>query len=326
MSREAVRDQGPRGARLSRTGAADLWHAWWRHHLDSALDSFGRLADAPLQTLMTSLVVAIALVLPAVLLLTLANVQRLGERWDTDPKLTVYLHLQAQPAAIEGLQKRLRTLPNVANLEYVSPEQALKEFQMQSGFGEALAGLDHNPLPPTLVIAPADTAPAALDSLRAQVAAEPIVQEVALDMAWVRRLHAYMELGRQLVLGLAGLLALGVLLVIGNTIRLEIESRRDEIVVTKLVGATDGFVRRPFLYTGAWYGVVGGLLACLLVSTGTALLDQSVQQLAASYQSDFRLQGLGMSGCSLLVLVCVGLGLLGAWVAVGRHLNGIEPR
>jgi len=320
------RDTGARGAHQSRTGFADLWHAWWRHHMDSAFDSFGRLADAPLQTLMTSLVVAIALVLPAALLLALANVQRLGDRWDTDPKLTVYLHLQAQPAAIENLRERLPKLPNVVSLEYVSPDQALREFQAQSGFGEALAGLDHNPLPPTLVITPADTAPDALEKLRTEVAAEPIVQEVALDMTWVRRLHAYMELGRQLVLGLAGLLALGVLLVIGNTIRLEIESRRDEIVVTKLVGATNGFVRRPFLYAGAWYGVVGGLLACLLVSTGTALLDQSVHRLAVSYQSDFRLQGLGLQGCSLLVLGCAGLGLLGAWVAVGRHLSAIEPR
>lgn len=326
MSRSAGRDSGARGARQSRTGFADLWQAWWRHHLDSALDGLGRLADAPLQTLMTSLVVAIALVLPAALLLALANVQRLGERWDTDPKLTVYLHLQAQPAAIEGLRRELQALPEVAALEYVSPEQALREFQAQSGFGEALAGLDHNPLPPTLVIDPAAHSPEALDQLRARVAAEAIVQEVALDMTWVRRLHAYMQLGRQLVLGLAGLLALGVLLVIGNTIRLEIESRRDEILVAKLVGATNGFVRRPLLYTGAWYGVLGGLLACLLVSTGSALLDQSVRQLAASYQSDFRLQGLGLAGCGLLVSACVGLGLIGAWLAVGRHLSAIEPR
>jgi cell division transport system permease protein len=326
MNRDNGRDTGARGAHLSRTGFSDLWQAWWRHHLDSALDGFGRLADAPLQTLMTSLVVAIALVLPAVLLLALANVQRLGERWDADPKLTAYLHLQAQPAAIEVLRERLQTLPEVVRLDYVSQEQALREFQAQSGFGEALAGLDHNPLPPTLVITPSSTSPEALDKLRAKVAAEAIVQEVALDMAWVRRLHAYMEFGRQLVLGLAGLLALGVLLVIGNTIRLEIESRRDEIVVTKLVGATNGFVRRPFLYTGAWYGVIGGLLACLLISTGAALLDKSVRQLAASYQSDFQLQGLGLAGCGLLMLGCVGLGLVGAWLAVGRHLSAIEPR
>lgn len=322
------RDPTARGARQSRTSTGDLWQAWWRHHRDSALDSFGRLADAPLQTLMTSLVVAIALVLPAVLLLALANLQRLGERWDTDPKLTVYLHPQAQPAAIDGLRRQLEALPQVAALEYWSPEQALAEFQAQSGFGDALAGLDHNPLPPTLMITPTPeaAAPASLELLRAQLAAEAVVQEVALDMAWVRRLHAYMDLGRRLVLGLAGLLALGVLLAIGNTIRLEIENRRDEIVVAKLVGATNGFVRRPLLYAGAWYGVLGGLLACLLVSAGTASLTGAAARLAAAYQSDFQLRGLGFTGSCLLVLSCVALGLLGAWLAVGRHLSAIEPR
>lgn len=324
MSREAL----SRGAQQSRTGVRELWQAWWRHHQASALDSFGRLADTPLQTLMTTLVVAIALALPATLLLALANVQRLGDRWDSNPKLTVYLHLQAQPTAIEGLQKQLRALPEVQELEYLSPDDALQEFQAQAGFRDALAALDQNPLPPTLVITPAADAvtPAALEDLRQRIASEAIVDDVAMDMEWVRRLNAIMAVGRQLVLGLAGLLSLGVLLVIGNTIRLEIESRRDEIIVTKLVGATNGFVRRPFLYTGAWYGVIGGLLACLLVSTGVASLGGAVRDLAITYQSQFLLQGLGLTGCLLLVVSCISLGLLGAWLAVGRHLSAIEPR
>ncbi len=176
------------------------------------------------------------------------------------------------------------------------------------------------------MLTPATGDPATLENLRQRLLAESSVDDVTLDMDWVQRLHAIMIVGRQLVLGLAGLLGLGVLLLIGNTIRLEIESRRDEIVVIKLVGGTDGFVRRPFLYTGAWYGLIGGLLACLLVSTCIASLSDAVHQLAAAYQSQFWLQGLGLSGCVLLIFGCVLLGLVGAWLAVGRHLRAVEPR
>ncbi len=322
MNREAT----ARGARLSRTGLADHWQAWRQHHRTSALDSFGRLAETPLQTLMTALVVAIALALPATLLLALGNVQRLGDRWDANPKMTVFLKTGAQEAAITSLRESLRKMPEIRELEYISPEQALQSFQSQSGFSEALAALDSNPLPPALVITPTAVEPSSLESLRQRIAADPLVDGVSLDMEWVRRLNAIMDLGKQLVLGLAALLGAGVLLVIGNTIRLEIESRREEIVVIKLVGGTDGFVRRPFLYTGFWYGVIGGLLACLLVSVGVALLGGPVRNLAATYQNTFVLQGLGLLGCVVLTACCVGLGLLGAWLAVGRHLSAIEPR
>ncbi len=321
------RDPAVRGARQSRTGLADHWQAWRQHHRASALDSFGRLADTPIQTLMTALVVAIALALPATLLLALGNVQKLGDRWDSNPKLTVFLHLDAREVAIEGLRDRLQQMPEVQALEYISPQQALQSFQEQSGFSEALAALETNPLPPTVVVTPLPSAvtPDQLEALRQVIAEDPLVDEVSLDMEWVRRLNAIMNLGKQLVLGLAVLLSLGVLLVIGNTIRLEIESRREEIVVIKLVGGTNGFVRRPFLYTGFWYGVIGGLLACLLVSVGVASLGGPVRALAATYHETFVLQGLGFVGCAALVVSCVILGLFGAWLAVGRHLSAIEP-
>lgn len=322
------RDAATRGARQSRTGLAEHWQGWHQHHRASALDSFGRLADTPLQTLMTALVVAIALALPATLLLALGNVQRVGERWDSSPKVTVFLKLGAQETAIKGFRDTLEQMPEVQGLEYISPEQALQSFQAQSGFSEALMALENNPLPPTLVITPtpAAVAPLQLEALRQRLAGDPLVDDISLDMDWVRRLNAIMTLGKQLVMGLAALLGLGVLLVIGNTIRLEIESRREEIVVIKLVGGTDGFVRRPFLYTGFWYGVIGGLLACLLVSVGVASLGGPVRALAATYQDTFTLHGLGFAGCFTLVASCIALGLLGAWLAVGRHLSAIEPR
>ncbi|WP_045856874.1 permease-like cell division protein FtsX [Teredinibacter purpureus] len=316
------------GAVQSRTRFGDKASAYWQHHLSSFGGSLRRLLQTPAQTLMTALVVAIALSLPATLLVSLSNIQQLGDSWDASPKVSVYLHLRARPAAIEQLISKLERLPEVASVQYLSAEQVLTDFQRLSGFGQALGGLDDNPLPATLVIAPTSNAaePSVLQQLGETIAAEPIVDEVSLDMEWVRRLREFMVLGKKIVAALAGLLGLGVLLAIGNTIRLAIENRRDEIIVSKLVGGTNGFVRRPFIYCGGWYGFMGGLLASLIVSGGFSIIDDTVTQLASLYQSDFTLQSLGVTGSLQLVGLGTLLGWLGAWLAVGRHLVKIEPK
>lgn len=277
---------------------------------------------------MTALVVAIAMALPATLMVALNNIERMGEHWDSSPKITAYLHLAAQPPAIEQLQTTLRGLPQVDQLHYIPPDQALQDFQQHSGFADVLEVLEDNPLPPTLVITPTASAidPQQLQALVDRVAEQAIVEQVQIDLDWVRRMQAFMALGQQIVMGLALLLSLGVLLALGNTIRLAIENRRDEIVIIKLVGGTDGFVRRPFLYTGAWYGLFGGVLACILVSIGFAFLAEPVSALANTYHSEFRLRGLGGDGVASLLLISALLGLMGAWLAVSRHLSEIEPK
>lgn len=315
------------GAVQSKTGFADLSRAYWSHHRTSAITSLQKLLETPVQTLLTALVVAIALALPATLLTGLKNVQRLGDVWDASPKISLYLDSRAHEKAITLLQERLEVLPQIASIMYISPAQAVAEFQQTSGFGHALAVLDENPLPPSMIITPAADAsePAQLQLLAQRLAEEPLVEEVSLDMDWVRRLRELMVLGQRVVYALASLLALGVLIAIGNTIRLAIENRRDEIVITKLVGGTNGFVRRPFLYTGGWYGLIGGLLACVLVAAGYWAISGPVARLASAYQSEFRLSGLGFAGnCALLALSGL-LGWLGSWLAVSRHLNRIEP-
>lgn len=325
---EPVIKPATRGASVAKTRAADISHAWWQHHRISAGGSLSRLSTTPLQTLMTALVVAIALALPATLLAVLDNIHRLGDRWDSSPKLSVYLQLRAQPTAIAALEKQLKDMPEIKALETISASDALRQFQEHSGFGAALDVLDENPLPTTLVITPNNDylEPEKLNSLAERIGKDGLVDEVQMDMAWVKKLKAIMALGQQMVLGLAALLSVGVLLAIGNTIRLEIENRREEIVVTKLVGGTNGFVRRPLLYTGAWYGAFGGLLAGILVWLAFLSLDGPVKQLADAYQSEFVLRGLGTSGSLLLLAAGTGLGLLGAWIAIGRHLSAIEPR
>lgn len=318
----------PRGAVQSRTGFIERLRSYWAHHRGSFTESLVRLISTPIQTLMTSAVVAIALALPVTLLLAMDNVDQLGASWDANPKISVYLNPRAKTVAITQLVSTVESYEDVESVMYLSPEDALADFQKFSGFGSALEALDQNPLPPTLVVSPSISAmgPERLAELGKQLGAEPIVDDVSLDMNWVRRLQEIMLLGKKIVMALATLLGIGVLLAIGNTIRLAIENRREEILVTKLVGGTDGFVRRPFLYSGGWYGLFGGILASIIVLIAYTSISPSVQRLAALYQSEFTLQGLGPALIFKLLALATMLGWVGAWIAVSRHLRLIEPR
>ncbi|GAB1260917.1 permease-like cell division protein FtsX [Aurantivibrio plasticivorans] len=315
------------GASQSKTRTGDKFQAYWAHHRIVAVESLMRLLRTPMQSLLTWLVVAIAIALPAVFYIALEQFQTLGERWQAKPQLSVFIHYRAREAAIVQLQESLLTKASVAAVIYVSPEQALREFREQSGLGNVLETLEDNPLPAVLLVEPASThaSPEQLDALREELTQERLVDDVQLDMEWVRRLHQIMAIAQRVIAALAGLLALGVLLVIGNTIRLAIESRRDEITIVKLVGGTNAFVRRPFLYTGFWYGLGGGILAWLLLVIGVAWLSGPVTELAGLYESDFELEGLGFVETLAIWFGAGVLGLFGAALAVSRHLHTIEP-
>ena len=315
------------GARVQKTRIGDRWQSYLAHHRSSGIDSLRRLLATPLQSLLTWLVIAVALALPAVMLVGLDNLQSLGQRWDGAPKITLFLDRGARAEAVQALQQQLQQDARVQSLQLVTPEQALQDFERDTGVGQALRLLDSNPLPATLILTPAaNLAPQQLVALGESLDAEAIVDDVILDRAWIERLHYLLQLGQQLVWTLGGLLGLGVVLVIGNTIRLAIENRRDEIVVIKLVGGSSGFVRRPFLYTGLWYGGIGGLLALAMLLGFLWFISGPVSTLAQAYQSDFRLR---LPGASLMLALVLGGGLtgwLGAWLAVGRHLGEIEPK
>lgn len=317
-----------RGAKQSKSSFSDKSTSYWGHHAASFRDSYLRLISTPVQTLMTSLVVAIALSLPTVLLLSLTNVQTLGQSWDAKPSISAYLNPRARDKAIQLLVARLEASPAIDNVDYISATQALEEFQALSGFGSVLSGLNENPLPASILIRPNSSqySPAKLQSLQSLLQSETLIDDAVLDMDWVRKLFELMELAKTLVYSLAVLFSFGVLLIIGNTVRLSIENRKDEIVVSKLVGATNGFVRRPFLYTGALYGLFGGILASLIVGLGFSLMDNSVARLAGLYESSYSLRGLDALSCLKLFAVACGLGILGAQIAVGRHLSAVEPR
>lgn len=296
-------------------------------HLQVLFYSLGQLSRQPFATLMTAAVIGIALALPAGLHLILKNVQQLSGGWDGGAQISLFLKQSVDDRQARTLLRQIRALPEVAEVRYISRSQALEEFRRQSGFGDALTALKDNPLPSVLIIRPRPEAssPSASENLLQRLRRYPAVDLAQLDLQWVKRLYVIMELVRRGVVVLAVLLAMAVLLVIGNTIRLAIQNRRDEIVVMKLIGGTDAFIRRPFLYTGFWYGLFGGLLAWLLVSLSLSILAGPIERLAGLYQSQFQLSGLDFTATAWLLLASIGLGLAGSWLAVGRHLRTIEP-
>lgn len=298
-----------------------------RRHAQVLFFALGQLARAPFSTLLTAAVIGIALALPAGLHVLLQNGARVLTGWEESAQVSLYLRTEVSDAKAEALVTRLRNRSEFARVTYISPAQALADFKAASGLGAALDALGHNPLPGTVVLVPiaAQVDPRLLEPVVASLRELPEVELAQLDLAWVHRLRAAMALGERAVMLLTALLAIGVVLVTGNTIRLAIQNRRAEIEIAKLVGATNGFIRRPFLYSGALQGLLGGTLACVAVTVAVIALRDPAAQLSASYQSDFALQGLDLGAILALLGGGAALGLAGSWVVVGIHLRRIEP-
>ena len=257
-----------------------------QRHAQVALDSLGRLYRNWVASLMTAAVIAIALAMPSGLYLLLGNLERLSGSWDGQASLSVFLQQDITDDKARTLAAQVREWAEVESVQLITPTQALQEFGQQSGFADVLGVLEENPLPHVLVILPAGDSinPLAADALRERFSKLPETALAQLDLQWVQRLAAILDIAQRVILIISALLALAVMLVIGNTIRLEIQNRHDEILVTKLIGATNGFVRRPFLYGGIWYGALGALLAWLVVEAGFWLLSEPVSRLAGLYQ------------------------------------------
>ncbi|WP_236237573.1 permease-like cell division protein FtsX [Pseudomonas faucium] len=303
-----------------------LLHAWLESHRASLADSLRRLGKQPIGSFFTCLVMAVALSMPMGLSLLLKNVEKLGGSWQRAAQISLYLKLDAGSREGEALRDDIKGMPGVADALYVSREQALEEFQQQSGLGEALRELPDNPLPGVVVVTPTEVDKPALEALRQRLAELPRVENAQLDLVWVERLAAILKLGDRFVFGLAVMLISALLLVIGNTIRLHIENRRIEIEVIKLVGGTDSYVRRPFLYMGALYGLGAGVLAWGILAFGLNWLNEAVVGLSGLYDSDFALGGVPAADGLSLLIGAVLLGYIGAWIAVARHLNELAPR
>lgn len=299
---------------------------WGTHHARAVGASLDQFRRSPGPSAMTAAVIGIALALPAGFLGLLDNVEAVTAQWRSGWQASLFLERDLPPASQQKLAEAIGERSEVAAVTRLSREEALAEFQRHSRFDRALELLEENPLPPVLIVEPrGDLDPNATETLMEDFRNRPEIERVRLDRQWVQRLHAFMALAERAVWLITALLSVTVILVVGNTIRLDIEGRREEIVITKLIGGTDAFVRRPFLYAGLGYGIGGGLLATVLVEGGRWVLAGPVNRLAALYDSSFRLTGIGLAGAGTLLAAGALLGLLGSWLAVSRHLTAIEP-
>ena len=295
-------------------------------HRANLVGAIKRLAGQPFASLLTILVIATALALPAGLRVAVNNADAVSNSWQGAADFTVYLKLDVSEEAARRVAHALEARPDVASVTFIDRNAALAEFRARSGFGEALDALGGNPLPHTLVVSPGSGVATDVEALAKAIGTLPETDLVQVDTAWVARLRAMLALADRLVDFATVLLALAVSIVIGNTIRLEINNRSVEIEVTKLVGGTDGFIRRPFLYLGLCYGLAGAFVALAIIAVALLLLGPPVRALAALYGSGFSLAGLSLRESGVLLGGGALLGWAGAGLAAARHLRAIEPK
>jgi cell division transport system permease protein len=301
--------------------------AWWLHHLQSMIFSLGKAWRSPASTLMTVAVIGITLTLPSGFYLVLKNIQNISGDLDSSSQITLYLNMDMSLEQAQQLNKSLQANPDIASTRLIERAQALKDFREQSGFGSSLDQLDSNPLPHSIVVQPRDE----LDTLRiktllSKLAALEQIDIAQLDTEWLERLFTLVEIAKRGVIIISLLFSFAVLLIIGNTIRLDIQSRYQEIIVTKLIGATNAFIRRPFLYSGVWYGLFGGILSWLIIELSIIALSGPLSTLNLLYQSQLSLVTFSFSDFMIIIVCSTLLGLAGSWLAVARHLNQIEPK
>jgi len=300
---------------------------WFLRHISTSIGSLGRLFRQPFASLMIILVIAVTLAIPAALNLVVKNARAVSEGWDNALDFSIYLKRATTESEAEGLARLIEQRADVETVQLITSSVALENFKEQSGFGAALDQLSDNPLPHTLVVrpSPANTSQSMI-LLQEELANLPESDLVQVDTEWVQRFHAILDMVRQAIVIGASLLGVAIVVIIGNTIRLDIQNRREEIEVTKLIGASNAFVRRPFLWSGFWYGLFGGALALGLVQYGLFLLEQPAARLAGLYKSGVTVVALSLDESLTILGIGVLLGLVGSWFAAARHMRRIEPR
>ena len=300
---------------------------WLKLHWRNCIGALDDLRARPFATLLTAAVIGIALAMPAALNLLVKNGRDLAGGLENTRNFSVYLTVGTSLDAAQKLAADIQMETTIYAVSVTDADTALEEFRATSGFDDVLDEIDGNPLPHTLSVTPAEgIAAAELDALRERLLKNAAIEYVQIDTAWVERLNAILDFLRRIVVVATIILVIGAVIIVGNTIRLDIQNRRDEIEVLKLLGASDGFVRRPFLYVGLWYGLAGSLLALFLLFLGSWVLSGPVDRLLGLYESETSV--LGLDGLTLLLLLAGGViaGWGGAWSAVARHLSAIQPK
>ncbi|BFM50245.1 permease-like cell division protein FtsX [Marinomonas sp. THO17] len=301
---------------------------YFRQHKTTLTESFTRLLTYPLASVMTIMVIAIALSLPGGLYVALKNVQTVTDQWEQQSVITLYLFPNLEDTEALALSHRISAQADVDSVEYISKEEGLRYFERSSGYEQTLSSLSENPLPIVLRVIPREsvdvTTLSSLQVLRDELANNPEVEIAELDAQWLQRLANILSFGQRFSYALSVLLVIAVFLIVGNTIRVAVENRRDEVLVMKLVGATDAYIRRPFLYMGFWFGLLGGIFASLCILVLSWWVSAPAERLIDLYQSDFQLQTFNADEIVLCLTISALIGVVGAWIAVNRHIKDME--
>ncbi|CAH0534747.1 Cell division protein FtsX [Vibrio stylophorae] len=300
---------------------------FFAQHQIHAKQAFDDIRQRPLGSLLTILVLALALTLPTTFYLVAKNISSVASGWKHPTQLSAYLLKNAMPERIENLQQELSMWPEIESIDYVSPDEGLRQFRDYVGFEESVTLLQENPLPGVFIILPKPEwqQNGKAQALAAKLGEQVLVDEVRLDSDWLQRLTAIKSLAERLVIVFVVIMLAAVFLVIGNTLRLQVLSHKEEIQVMKLVGATDSFILRPYLYTGVWFGLLSAATAWVFTAIAIILLDGAVAHLASLYDGNFSLIGLNLDETGLLLMVATIMGWLAAKMASNRHLREIEP-
>lgn len=302
-----------------------MMRAWLMQHGIVFFYTFKRLASAPVTALLSITVMGIALSLPTGVYVLMENLQSISGQAAGSPQISLFLKQDAQKEDIDKIQQRLQEDSQIVNYRFVSKDSALTQLQQSSGFTDITANLTYNPLPDAFVVHTRENTSDSLEQWKLTLQSWPEIADVQFDSAWVDRLNALLKLGRSVVLMLATLLSIAIVAIMFNTIRLQILTKRDEIEISKLIGATDSFIQRPFLYFGAIQGLSGGITAWLIITWVIAVLNDELMPLAQLYDLDIQLRHLSLQDSISLLLFSAWLGWLGARISVASHLWQIEP-
>ena len=300
--------------------------AYFLHHMQSLVFSLGKIYHSPTTTIMTIAVIGITLSLPGGFYLFLKNIDAMSGDFRSSSQISLYLDIEMDEKKARAMERQVADMADVADTRFVSKGESLEAFRQTSGFGKSIDTLSSNPLPHTIIVEPSSSADTfAVKNLLNLLQTLPGVEIAKLDTEWLERLYTILEIARRSVAIITILFGFAVLLIIGNTIRLDIQNRYQEIIVTKLIGATNAFIRRPFLYGGLWYGLLGGVISWFIVEIGYLAISGPLNRLNLLYQADLVLITFSFQDFIILISSSTLLGLTGSWIAVARHLNQIEP-
>ena len=313
--------------RFSRIGGLHSFQAYLHNHAYVLFFSLGRLIRTPVTSAMTILVLAIAIALAGSFYILVINVQQLTGNLESSNEISLFLKDRVTEKQGRKIAAQLAKNKKIHEINFITREQAMAEFKAYSGFGEALKVLDKNPLPNVVQILPKNSLANQheIQRLIAEMQKIPEVDFAQIDMQWVQRLHSMLQVTKRVILILSLLLALAVIFITANTIRLELQNRREEVIIAQLLGATLVFIQRPFLYSGFWYGFVAGLLAWIIITMMLFALQQPVYRLSFLYDSNFSIQFLSFKDSIGLIFLSASLGVIGAWIVLCFQLQQLQP-